>query len=273
MQAAAESLFAVFFPSECRLCGKSLTNISTLPVCSGCIDSMLPLEGPRCVVCGEYLVSSYQFSLGDARCGECSRQDPLFERAVAYGAYQSGLRELIHLLKYARIRPAAKVMGRMLADAIADLAPEFDKVPPLVVPVPLHRGRLRERGFNQAESIAREAAKLRPAGLKLDVSAMAMMRKRQTETQTGLTREERRRNLRGAFSVLREDEIKGRDVLLVDDVMTSGATAAECARVLRAAGARYVWVATVARTLKETSTFVAPQLELQQTFGATAGAS
>jgi ComF family protein len=212
---------------------------------------MLPISGGVCAVCGERLFSSYAFAddLNESLCGLCRRIEPAFARASAYGSYESGLRELIHLLKYGGVRPASNVLGRMLAEAIAALEPSFPAQSIAVIPVPLHRTKLRQRGFNQAELIARAAVKgFNPARLR--VSAAVLERKRDTASQIGLTTHQRRANLRGAFGVVRPEIVKGREVLVVDDVYTTGATVSECARVLRRAGATKVWVATVARTLK-----------------------
>jgi ComF family protein len=246
----AESLFAVLFPSDCRICGEPLANISRLPVCGQCLVAMHPTAGGLCAICGERIFSSYAQSAPDGapRCGLCWRIEPPFARAVAYGSYEGGLRELIHLLKYAGVHPAANVLGRMLAEAIAELEPELPTEPVAVVPVPLHRIKLRQREFNHAERIARAAVKLGPARLRL--CPRVLVRKRETPSQTGLTRHQRRENVRGAFGVAQPEAVKGREVLLVDDVYTTGATVSECARVLRRAGATKVWVATVARTMK-----------------------
>lgn len=175
---------------------------------------------------------------------------PPFVRATAYSSYESGLRELIHLLKYEQVRPAANVLGRMLAEAIEDLAPSFGAAPVIMLPVPLHRAKLRQRGFNHSEMIARAALKLKPASGRLVLHADVLVRQRLTQSQIGLTRHQRRENLRGAFAVAKPAEIAGQEILLVDDVFTTGTTASECARILRRNGASKVWVATVARTLK-----------------------
>jgi len=248
----AESLFATLFPSDCRLCGAPLINISRLPVCEDCLSAMRPIAGGVCSVCGERLFSPYAFSgeQGEPSCGLCRRLEPPFAKATAYGSYDGGLRDLIHLLKYEQMRPAANVLGRMLAEAIADLESSFGEGKVLVVPVPLHRSKLRQRGFNQSELIARAALKLKPAGDRLVLNANVLERRRETQSQTGLTRHQRRDNIRGAFAVTRPDEVAGRETLLVDDVFTTGTTVSECARLLRRAGASKVWVATVARTLK-----------------------
>jgi len=250
------------FPSDCRVCGAPLVKISRLPVCQECLDAMRPIAGGLCAICGERLFSSYALSAAEnePRCGLCRRIEPAFARAVAYGSYEGGLRELIHLLKYAGVRPAANVLGRMLAEAIAALELDFPAESIPVVPVPLYRTRHRHREFNQAELIARAAMKLNPAPGRLHLCTGVLERKRETPSQTGLTRHQRRENVRGAFGVAQIDVVKGREVLVVDDVYTTGATVSECARVLRRAGATKVWVATVARTLKASGQRVEIQL-------------
>jgi ComF family protein len=270
---AAESLFATLFPGDCRLCGSPLVNISRLPVCSDCLNAIAPVSGPTCVVCGERVFSVHALgeetrpgtaapheSAGEAaaedgrptRCGMCRRMEQPYQQARAYGSYDGNLRGLIHLLKYEQVRPAAKVLGEMLAQAAAGLVAEWGSGLRVVIPVPLHSSRLRERGFNQAELIAREALDRVSGGAAADFQLRSgvLRRKRATESQTGLTRHQRRENIRGAFEVARPEEVAGREVLLVDDVFTTGTTVSECARVLRRAGAERVLVATVARVMK-----------------------
>ena len=245
----AESLFATLFPSDCRLCGSPLINISRLPVCRACLADMRPISGNVCPVCGERVFSPHALGAGETRCGLCRRLDPPFVQAVAYGSYDGGLRDLIHLLKYEQVRPAALVLGGMLADAVSGM--ESGSSPLVVVPVPLHARKLRQRGFNQSELIARHAVKLGAGSGRLVLRSRVLERRRETQSQIGLTRHQRRENLRGAFAVSRPEEMAGREVLLVDDVFTTGTTVSECARVLRRAGASKVFVATVARTLKD----------------------
>jgi ComF family protein len=214
-------------------------------------------------VCGDQILSVGERPDASPCCGECLQSPPPFEKAVAYGSYDGALRELIHLLKYDRVRPAASVLGRMVSDCVVQLVSQFESEIPVVVPVPLHQKKLRERGFNQSELIAQEAMKLLPLG-RMDCSVLS--RVRATETQTGLTPEQRRANIRGAFRVLISDKISGKNILLIDDVFTTGTTASECARVLRKAGAKRVWVATVARVLLRQETGMpAPRSETDET--------
>jgi len=245
--AAADGLFAVLFPSSCRFCAVSLTHLSRVPVCEACLDKIKAIEERVCEACGERLGSVR--SDGPALCLSCSQEQPAFTRAAAYGPYDAGMRDLIHLLKYEHVRPAANLLGRMLAEVIAELADGFTSVP-VVIPVPLHVSKYRQRGFNQSELIARAALKLHPAALDIKPNTSALVRQKNTGSQTGMTPAQRRENMRGAFAVTRPDDIRGRDVLLIDDVLTTGTTASECARTLRRAGAERIFVATVARVLK-----------------------
>jgi len=159
------------------------------------------------------------------------------------------MRAVIHALKYDHMHPAARRMGRMLAQAIATLAGEAPSEM-LVVPIPLHRSRQAERGFNQARLLAAHALKaLRTSHPQwsLTLAPAALMRLRATESQASLTHRERRNNVRGAFSVSDAAAVKDRHVLLVDDILTTGATARAAAQSLKRAGAASVWVATLAR--------------------------
>jgi len=195
--------------------------------------------------------------------------NPPFERAVAYGSYDGELRELIHLLKFQQVRPAAVVLGRVLAGTIAGLeatmavgttsSGTIASNTIMVVPVPLHARKKAQRGFNQAEMIARCALQQLSRPNRFDLCTGVLVRRRETGSQIGLTRHQRRENLRGAFAVSDPTRILNRDILLVDDVYTTGTTASECARVLLRAGAARVWVATVARTLKISDGIAMPE--------------
>ena len=158
---------------------------------------------------------------------------------------------MIHLLKYERVRTAAHLLGRYAAEACLQLEGDIDVPELLMIPVPVHKLRMRSRGFNQAELIARAAQRgiEEAIGRKLTLEVTALLRVRFAESQVALTLEERRQQIRGAFKVTSRELVKGREILLVDDVLTTGATASECARELRLAGAAKVWVVTPARAL------------------------
>lgn len=265
---AVASLFLTLFPADCRICGAPLLRVSRLPVCAVCLGDLRPLAGSFCSICGEALHSPAFLNQNEDQsepvCGMCQRAHPNFERATAYGSYSGGLRDLIHLLKYQQVRPAARVLGRMLAETITHLEAAIPAGTVVVIPVPLHGRKKAVRGFNQAELIAAAALKqlARPDRFHLDTGVLA--RQRETISQIGLTRHQRRANMRGAFAVTDVGRIVDYDVLIVDDVFTTGTTASECARVLLRAGAARVWVATVARTLKVADVFAVPENSLDE---------
>jgi len=151
----------------------------------------------------------------------------------------------------------------MLAEIIAELEPAFSETTVLVVPIPLHSATRRERGFNQSELMARAALKQRRAGDRLKLDPDILERSRITQSQIGLSRHQRRENIRGAFTVVKPDEVAGREVFLIDDVFTTGTTVSECARILRRAGASKVFVATAARTLKSDAAYAQSNLEVE----------
>lgn len=241
------SIFSVLFPSECRLCHTPLDNISRIPVCRECLAAIEPLRAPQCVVCGDRLVSA-QLLMGDGRCANCRDFEPEFERAISFGEYEGGLRGLIHLLKYESVTPIAGPLGSMMAEAIQELLSGRGPLKPVLVPVPLHKSRRRARGFNQAELIAHAAGKL--LSPHLEVASGILLSQRDTISQVGLTREERMENVRDAFRVSASERVMGQTLIVVDDVMTTGTTLSECARVLKQAGAERVWAATVARAFQ-----------------------
>ena len=177
---------------------------------------------------------------GANRRGAVQRDGFAFEQARSFGSYEGSLRALVQRFKYNGFRPLAKPLGRFLLQAAERLSEQsFD----LAVPVPLHRKRQRQRGFSQAELLAAEVARLR----KIPLSVKDCVRVRDTPPQTGLRAAERRRNVAGAFDVPQPERVRGRRVLLIDDVLTTGATASACAEAIRKAGAKGVWVATLAR--------------------------
>jgi ComF family protein len=159
------------------------------------------------------------------------------------------MKAAIHALKYDRLHPASRPLGRMLAEAIAQLAPDAP-AEMLVVPVPLHRAKYSERGFNQARSLAVHALdflhKSHPQW-RLTLASSTLMRHRATGSQAGLTPRQRRLNVRGAFSVSDPAAVDSKHILLIDDILTTGATARAAAQALVRAGAASVWVATLAR--------------------------
>ena len=252
LRVVADSLAVILVPSDCRICEQPLARLTRIPVCEPCLSSVRPSEVVSCGLCGEAL--DFLSPEAPAICPVCRRAPPRFDSAISFGAYDGALRRLVHLLKYEHLRPAAQILGGKLAEAITRWEFEVDR-PVLVIPVPLHRTKLRQRGFNQSELIARSVLKAMP-DLTLELHGGNLRRTRATVSQTGLTRHQRRENVRGAFVVKAPEQVKGRSVLIVDDVYTTGTTLNECARVVRAAGAKQVVVATVARVYRPTAELI-----------------
>lgn len=194
-----------------------------------------------------------RFPLEGLLCSLCRMAPPEFERAMAYAVYEDELREMVHLLKYERMSMVARPLGKMLARAIEMLEFEAGKEL-LVVAVPLFPSKERERGYNQAvllsDAALVELRKTRP-DWKLKAAHQVIRRVKDTRSQYELTPKGRRRNLQGAFAIADGSMLLGCEVLLVDDIYTTGATARACSRVLLRAGASKVWVATASRAQQE----------------------
>lgn len=209
----------------------------------------MPIHGgPSCARCGDALDARDGLT-ESGLCRTCRIAPPPFVRAVSFGLYQDRMKAAIHALKYDRLHPAARGLGRMLAEAVAQLATEAPSEM-LVVPVPLHRLKHTQRGFNQARSLAVEALsvlrKTHPQW-RLTLASSALMRLRATGSQAGLSPRQRRLNVRGAFSVSDPSAVARKHILVIDDILTTGATARAAAQALLRAGAASVWVATLAR--------------------------
>lgn len=233
----------LFYPPMCGICGVRLSHGRAL--CAACDADLPRLMEPFCKSCGEAFPGKIE---GSFACPNCENLRFSFDFARPATVRDERTLDLIHRLKYSREIHLADELGRLASGAFADprLAPALDGAWPLV-PVPLHRKRLRHRHFNQAAEISRALAKL--TGLPvLD----ALRRTRETDTQTLLSRKQRMANLRGAFEVTRRghrwiaaDLRHG--AVLVDDVLTTGSTVHECAKTLRRAGFRRIFVVTVMR--------------------------
>lgn len=231
------AIFDVVLPPRCPGCGEMVDGDDRF--CAACFGQLQALGSPQCACCGVPLPHD-----GDAaaRCGACLAEPPAFARARAPFAYGGPTRQLVLALKHGRRLHLARMMARAMLRVAGDLPPDA-----VIVPVPSHRWRLWQRGFNQAAEIARQLS--RQSGRPLVVDALDRIKP--TPSTKGLTRSARRKNVQGAFAVAQPERILGRVVILVDDVMTTGATVAACAAKLTKAGARQVEVLTYARALRE----------------------
>ncbi len=224
-------------PPQCLGCSAAVDDVGRL--CADCWAAVQFIAAPHCTACG----LPFEFEMGDdALCGACVAKQPVYRRARAVMRYDDGSRDLVLGFKHADRTEAAPAFGRWLARAGADLLGEAD----VIAPVPLNRWRLLSRRYNQAALLALAVG--REAGLPVAVDLLA--RTRRTPSQAGLGREARRANLRGAFAVHSGRPFEGARVLLVDDVMTTGATVEACTRTLLRAGAASVDVLTLARVVR-----------------------
>lgn len=225
-------------PPQCLNCGEMVDQPGTLcPACWERVDFIAP---PLCACCG----TPFELDPGPAAlCGLCTVKPPPFARARAVFVYDEPGKGLVLRFKHADRTDMAPTFSRWMARAGAELLAEAE----LVVPVPLHWSRLLRRRYNQAALLANALADLS------DTAAAAprlLIRHRRTASQGTMGRDERRRNVRGAFAVRDPAAAAGRRVLLVDDVLTTGATVGECARMLLQAGAAAVDVLTLARVVR-----------------------
>jgi ComF family protein len=251
LQPFTNDVVNVLFPSECRLCGQPMLEAGTIPVCAACVAGVSAQAGALCPRCGEAVGwEDLRFAQSMGECMTCRLAPPGFVRAVAFAEYDGEIRGMLSLLKFERERSVAeRVLGSRLAQAIAKLEPEAAREL-VVVPVPLFAAKEQERGFNQAALLAAAAVralKKTHRGWKLQLAPRALRRVKATPPFFSLTPAQRRASLEGAFAIGDAEAVRGREVLLVDDIMTTGTTARACARVLLRGGAAKVWVATVAR--------------------------
>jgi ComF family protein len=227
-----------FFPAKCPLCGLSPDLSTPDRPCPACLSQIKFFSSPRCLHCGIGFPSSSEV---DHLCAECLSEERHFNLARAVCGYEGVIMEAISRLKYGGLTRLAMPLGNLLAEY---QDPDFElSENDLVIPVPLHTRRLQERGFNQSLLLARQVSRRR----SIPLNFTALHRARQTQPQTQLSGAERRKNVRGAFEVRKREAVKGKRILLIDDVFTTGATVQECAYVLREAGASEVHVLTLAR--------------------------
>jgi ComF family protein len=227
----------MLFPADCRVCQRALDKWTRVPVCADCLESPAPLQADYfCAVCNTPFLNAYPLD-DQGVCAACRSGLRGFDHAASFGLYEGPLRSLIHLYKYSGMKPLARPLARYLERIIPE-----DRHFDAIVPVPLHWRKKWARGFNQSEILSRCLGKL--SGIPV---ADALRRKRPTATQAGLASAGRRRNVDGAFGVRGGAKITGANLLLIDDVMTTGATASACARALKRGGAKSVSLLTLAR--------------------------
>ena len=229
------------YPSACASCSNLLDSEKSHPFCPDCLKTLELISEPYCPTCGIPYATE---GLDPHLCGDCLGGVHLFDRARATGFYRGLLREVIHRFKYGGQTFLARPLAKIAVASGKELA-KLHKVD-LIIPVPLHSKRLRQRGFNQASLLARRLG----SALKIPVDYSSLRRIRWTEPQTGLSRRQRAVNVKNAFDLSRPERIEGKSILLLDDVLTTGETVNHCIRELkRVGGAKEVVVLTVARAV------------------------
>jgi ComF family protein len=236
-----DALTSVLAPAPCRICGQALLNASRIPICKSCLTSFERISDPMCQCCGRPFVSQVASQAIKPLCRLCRTNFYAFDRARSFAIYGETVSQAISLLKYEEITRLGIWFADRLAEQMSPYGEEWQA--DVTIPVPLHPERYRERGYNQAELIARQVAKR----LAVPIRTNLLMRIKPRPPQLFLSRNERWKCVRGAYATrngLKVDKVR---VLLIDDVMTTGATLDACARALKKAGATSVLGLTVAR--------------------------
>ncbi|MGH9592344.1 MAG: ComF family protein [Bryobacteraceae bacterium] len=240
-----EALASIVFPAPCRICARMLDSGQRIPFCQACLALLSqPLPAPLCARCGRPIISSAVADADSAPlCHLCRFGVYDFDLVRSFGAYTPSMARAILQLKYGEVTPVGAWAARHLAQIVRREPASF--VADIVVPVPLHASRLRERGYNQAELIARPLARL----LGIPFRSYLLVRTRPRPDKLRLTRRERWDTVRGAYATQDGARVDNLRVILVDDVFTTGATLDACSRALRRSGAVQVVGLTVARAI------------------------
>jgi len=223
----------ILFPEICPVCKKPSREHKTAPICPECWQTIHIYKGPSCQRCGKPLVSDVSIT-----CGGCLEDEPFFKYARSAGLYEGALREAINIFKYYRVKRLSKPLSEIMLKIADPLGID------IVIPVPLSKKRLREREFNQSALLAKHLADYTNTKLVAD----CLIKIKETRSQVGLSAKERQVNVRGAFGIINEDLINGKNIILVDDVFTTGATIRECSKLLKRKGARNIYVLTLAHS-------------------------
>ena len=235
-----QSILDLIYPRYCLVCNISLNNTVRRALCSDCTTKITFInQDTVCPRCGLDLGPYIQT---DTLCRECHAHPPRFARAIAVAGYDGVIREAIHKFKYAKERVLLdELSGLLIArwQGVSSTLPQMDTI----MPAPLYKKKLKERGFNQSQLLAERLSNATGIPLETD----NLIKVRATPDQAGLDSVNRKRNLVDAFAVTRPKDIDGRNILLIDDVLTTGATASEIARTLKKAGAKNVYVLVLAR--------------------------
>jgi ComF family protein len=231
----------LIYPPKCHICQCVMISggAGVDHICDDCIESLVRITSPLCPVCGTPFISRVE---EDHLCGNCLKKRPHYDALIAPFLYEGCIMDAIHQIKYNGRTYITASVGELAASFAKERFKDTNGF--LMMPVPLHPKRLKERGFNQSLILARAIA----ANLGTDIDFLSLRRMRYTQPQTGLKKVERKRNVRGAFGLEGRPDLKGKTVILVDDVATTGSTLNECAKVLKKGGCEKVFCLVLART-------------------------
>jgi ComF family protein len=240
-----EGLLNFIFPLDCKMCEKPIRESKGYSICEDCFKTIELIERPYCIKCGKPLIPSVFFKQNrEILCLDCKRKKYSFEFSRSTGIYDKVLKKCIHLFKYYGEKKLAKPLGKLMVDYLVK-NDEFKKRIDLIIPVPLHKNDLRKRGFNQSILLGRVVGNY----FSISVGEKVLIKKKLTPFQANLSKKEREKNILRAFLVEKPKEIKGKNILILDDVFTTGATVEECTKELMKARAKNIFVLTLARTV------------------------
>jgi len=228
----------IFFPSFCELCSRLLEYPGERIICRSCWESIRSSHSSYCLCCGRFFESSEESHF----CSHCLRERPPFSIHRSCARYKGNLKDIILLYKYSRIRVLGKDLA-LFAHKILGEKKEIWSGVDAIIPVPLHPKKKRERGFNQAQLLALELARLK----RIELKERRLVKVKNIPPQTLLTMEERKKNISDAYRVVKGEQLVGKIVLLVDDVYTTGSTIRECSSVLKKSGVEEVRALTIAQ--------------------------
>ncbi len=231
----SEFAISLFFPSVCETCGSAVPSSPTSGVCARCASEIKLTQAPFCVSCGRTLLTDGQ------KCGECADETFHHDRAFACALYEGKMKELLQAYKFKRRKHLKNTFAKIMMEFAESHLTE--KNYDCVLAVPLDQKKHGERGFNQSELLSKTLAR----NLKLEHTSGSLVREKSNRMQSLLTKPERKKNVAGCFKTKGTDYFQKKNVLLVDDIFTTGQTASECAKVLKKAGAHSVTVLALAR--------------------------
>jgi len=239
----ARGLVNLLFPADCKICQHPLEPFNFTFICRNCWDKVEWIKTPCCAQCSKPLSLSPAFQdISLLLCPECRRENSYFKKLFVPTFYEGIMKKAIHLLKYNKKRGILRSWEKIIKAYFSYVDFPSHRLD-LVVPIPLHRKKLKERGFNQAELIARIITK----HFQIPLIKNNLQRVKVTVTQTTLSKKERLKNIKGAFKVKNKDKFQAKSILLVDDVYTTGTTIKEAAKMLKKAKAKEIYVFTLAR--------------------------